>query len=82
MGMNLGHWVVQKNPVFLEVGPPFLCMFFQGISTTEDMHALLLGTLIFLTLGLVSTIIVLILYKAKVMSRISAELDITVFYYL
>ena len=58
--------------LFLRVSP-FPRLKEHGKSHNEDMHPLLLGTLIFFILGLVSTIIVLILYKAKVMSRVSAE---------
>lgn len=43
------------------------------------MHALLLGTLIYLILGIVSTIIVLVLYKTKAMSRVSAEFVFVLF---
>ena len=37
------------------------------------MNPLLLGTIIYLSLGFVATCIVLILYKSKKISRMSAE---------
>lgn len=39
----------------------------------DEMNPLLLGTLIFLVLGIVPTIIILALYKGKKISRIAAE---------
>ena len=40
---------------------------------TDRMHPLLIGTIIFFTLGFIATIVVLALYKGKKMSRVSAE---------
>ena len=39
----------------------------------DEMNPLLLGTLIFLVLGIVPTIIILALYKGKKISRVAAE---------
>lgn len=37
------------------------------------MHPLLIGTLVFVILGVVGTLVVLALYKCKKMSRTAAE---------
>ncbi len=39
----------------------------------DEMNPLLLGSLIFLVLGIVPTIVILALYKGKKISRVAAE---------
>ena len=64
---------IQEGPNSSHLCFPFSLLRGKEIIANAAMNPLLLGTIVFLVLGTVATCTVLILYKTKKISRMSAE---------